>query len=160
MKRPPRILGLVPARGYDALAERAGKLAEQLEEYKSNSRAWKSKAEEAFGELKKAQDAMAAVQKQLRQTEKHRDEQSRNVQKLKEESVRMRKSQQERAAELVDLKKRLADSERDLIVAREQLMAIDVKLDILEGAANVLDGRTRELVTRRSGITTENGPAI
>lgn len=159
MKRPPRILGLVPASGYDALAERTDKLARQLEEYKSNSRVWKTKAEEAFGEIKKAQDATAAAHKLLRQTEKHRDEQSRNAQKLKEDLEKLRKVQQERAAELVDLKKRLAESERDLIIAREQLMAIDVKLDILEGAANVLDGRTRELVTRRSGVGTENGTA-
>jgi hypothetical protein len=68
--------------------------------------------------------------------------------------------QQERAAELVDLKQRLAESERDLVVAREQLMAIEVKLDILEGAANVLDGRTRELVTRRSGLGTESGTPV
>ena len=167
MKRPPRILGLVPASGYDALEEqrakaesRAGKLAQQLEEYRANSRVWKTKAEDALGELRKAQEATAAAQKQFRQIEKQRDEHSRNAQKLKEELDKVRRLQQERAAELVDLKQRLAESERDLVVAREQLMAIEVKLDILEGAANVLDGRTRELVTRRSGLGTESGTPV
>ena len=41
---------------------------------------------------------------------------------------------------------RLAEAEQALSVAREHLMAIDVKLDILEGAANVLDTRTRAAV--------------
>ena len=35
------------------------------------------------------------------------------------------------------------ETERELMVARDHLMAIEVKLDILEGAANVLDRRTR-----------------
>ena len=41
------------------------------------------------------------------------------------------------------LRDRLAETERELMVARDHLMAIEVKLDILEGAANVLDRRTR-----------------
>jgi chromosome segregation ATPase len=41
------------------------------------------------------------------------------------------------------LEERVASAVRDLDIAREQLMAIEVKLDILEGAANVLDGRLR-----------------
>jgi chromosome segregation ATPase len=168
MKRPPRILGLVPGRSYDALMEqhskaeaRAGRLAQQLEETKADSRGWKGKTEEATSALKKAQDAAATAQKQLRQAEKQRDEQSRNARKLKDESDKLRKLQEARAAELALLKQRLAESERDLIVAREQLMAIEVKLDILEGAANVLDGRTRDIATRRSGgVGTESGSAV
>jgi chromosome segregation ATPase len=149
MKRPFRILGLVRGRSYDALAEQhakaeahAAKLARHLEESKADSRGWKTKAEEAVAELKKAQEDAATVRKELRQAEKQKE------------------LLQERTAELVALKQRLADSERDLIVAREQLMAIEVKLDILEGAANVLDARTRELVTRRSGVGTESGTAV
>jgi chromosome segregation ATPase len=105
MKRPRRILGLVPASGYDALDEqrakaeaRAGKLAQQLEEYKANSRVWKNKAEDALGELRKAQEATATAQKQLRQTEKQRDEHWKNAQKLKEDSEKLRRLQQERPA--------------------------------------------------------------
>ena len=41
------------------------------------------------------------------------------------------------------LRDRLAETEHELMVARDHLMAIEVKLDILEGAANVLDRRTR-----------------
>jgi hypothetical protein len=37
-------------------------------------------------------------------------------------------------------------------MAREHLMLVDVKLDILEGAANVLDVRTRSAISKHSGI--------
>ncbi len=53
---------------------------------------------------------------------------------------------QQRDAEVEKLRERLTTAERDLTVAREHLMAVEVKLDILEGAANVLDARTRSAV--------------
>jgi len=46
------------------------------------------------------------------------------------------------------LRTRLIEAERELMVAREHLMAIEVKLDILEGAANVLDVRTRAAISQ------------
>jgi chromosome segregation ATPase len=147
MRRPFRILGLVRGRSYDALVEqqskaetRAGRLAEQLEEAKANSRLWKAKADEAAGALKKAQDGA-----------KNAEQQWRHAEKLREEADKHRRVEQQRTADLALLQRRLADSERELVIAREQLMAIEVKLDILEGAANVLDGRTRDVMARRSG---------
>ncbi len=44
------------------------------------------------------------------------------------------------------LDERLDRAERDLTAARDLLMAIEVKLDILEGAAQVLDARTRRML--------------
>jgi chromosome segregation ATPase len=154
MRRPFRILGLVRGSSYDALEEqqkkaetRAGRLAEQLEEAKANSRQWKSKAEEAAGALKKATDAA-----------KNADQQWRHAEKLKEEAEKHRRVEQERTEEVALLQRRLVDAERELSVSREQLMAIEVKLDILEGAANVLDGRTRDVIMRRSA--TGSGTAV
>jgi chromosome segregation ATPase len=48
--------------------------------------------------------------------------------------------------DLVAMQSRLAETERALTLAREHLSAIEVKLEILEGAANVLDARTRTQV--------------
>ena len=45
--------------------------------------------------------------------------------------------------DLAVMQTRLAETERALTLAREHLNAIEVKLEILEGAANVLDARTR-----------------
>ncbi len=44
------------------------------------------------------------------------------------------------------LDERLDRAERDLTAARDLLMTIEVKLDILEGAAQVLDARTRRML--------------
>jgi len=154
MRRPFRILGLVRGRSYDALEEqqkkaetRAERLAEQLEAAKANSRLWKAKAEEATGALKTAKEDTETAQKQWRHAEK-----------LREEADKRRQLEHERTADLALLRQRLEDSERELIVAREQIMAFEVKLDILEGAANVLDDRTRDVIARRPG--SEGGTAV
>jgi len=167
MKRPFRLLGLVRARSYDALVEqqkkceaRAGRLAKHLVDAKANSRLWKAKADEVGGVLKKAQDAAESAQLEWRRAEKRREEQTRRAEKLSEEADKHRKEEQARTADMAALKQRLEDSERELNVAREQLMAVEVKLDILEGAANVLDARTRDVVARRSSIGTESGTAV
>lgn len=63
--------------------------------------------------------------------------------------------QRQRDEEIERLREQLASTERELILAREHLMAVEVKLDILEGAANVLDARTRTAVgqpQRPSGV--------
>jgi hypothetical protein len=59
----------------------------------------------------------------------------------------------DRQVDLESLQARLQHAERELAGAREHLMVIEVKLDILEGAANVLDARTRTAVARPGGGT-------
>jgi hypothetical protein len=71
-----------------------------------------------------------------------------------ETKAREVKALQRQVADLQSLNERLSVAERDLAAARELLMAVDVKLDILEGAANVLDTRTRSVISRqRSGAS-------
>jgi hypothetical protein len=65
---------------------------------------------------------------------------------------------EKRKGDLVALETQLEESARELAFAREQLMAIEVKLDILEGAANVLDGRTRTVSAQRR--TPEREPTV
>ena len=52
---------------------------------------------------------------------------------------------------------RLAETDRALTLGREHLNAIEVKLEILEGAANVLDARTRVAPQHRPD---ETGAAV
>jgi len=59
----------------------------------------------------------------------------------------------QKQTELDALQSRLEHAERELSGAREHLMVIEVKLDILEGAANVLDGRMRTAAPQRTGQT-------
>ena len=67
------------------------------------------------------------------------------------------KEERQRSADFDRLRERLEGAERELVTAREQLMAVEVKLDILEGAANVLDLRTRAAISRERS---ESGASV
>lgn len=116
------VFGLVPARRYRALVA-------QVEQLKTASLNWKTQAVTAM-------DRSKTFEKESR---RH----AQLVEKLRAsgEASRERDDMTDR------LRTRLVDAERELIAAREHLMAIEVKLDILEGAANVLDARLRTAVT-------------
>jgi hypothetical protein len=154
MKQGVRSFGIVSSARYAQAVEqqrkaesRAAKLENQLEVTRAESRGWKVKADQAVDAARQAQASAAEAKKQLQRAEKLRAEaEERGARKA------------ERAADLDLLQKRLADAERELRIAREQLMAVEVKLDILEGAANVLDARTRSAVARRT--TSERGAPV
>ena len=120
-------VGLVPAGRYVMASRQAHKLDKELRAWKK--RALKSGAratqleEQLKDQIRRLKDARAATEQKATLT--NRDE-----------------------AEWKAMQSRLTESERALAIAREQLMAIEVKLDILEGAANVLDARTRSTVQR------------
>jgi hypothetical protein len=120
--------GLVSAGRYDTLLQSSDAL-------KAAAHEWKVKAGE---EKARAKAAEAELRRQSELAERHRV----TVEKLRR-----------RRDEVDKLRARLADAERELMVARDHLMAIEVKLDILEGAANVLDRRTRTAVSRQQSGT-------
>ena len=121
------VFGLVSAGRYHVLSRAA-------EELKAASQDWKTRASE---EKARAKSLETELRRQHELVERH----ALTVEKLRR-----------RRDEVDELRTRLADAERELTVARDHLMAIEVKLDILEGAANVLDKRTRGAVPRdRSG---------
>lgn len=115
--------GLVSARRYDVLSR-------ALDEAKAGSAEWKAKTGEAMARVRSLE---GEVRRQTQVAEKLRT----SLEK-----------QKQRREDIQKLRLRLADAERELVVAREHLMAIEVKLDILEGAANVLDSRTRAVIAR------------
>jgi hypothetical protein len=123
-------LGLAPARSVQLQAQLAA-------DAKAGSLAWKTKAGEAAARVK----ALDAEVKQ----------QAQEIQRLTASNEKLRHTQGE-IENLLTV--RLTEAEQSLTVAREYLMAIDVKLDILEGAANVLDTRTRTIGSKpQSGIS-------
>jgi len=117
-------VGLVPARRHQVLAE-------QVEDAKRAAHEWKAKASQSMA--------------RVAQLEADLKTQTRHAQKSEIYLTKMR----ERREEIQSLRTRLAEAERELMVAREHLMAIEVKLDILEGAANVLDVRTRAAISKQ-----------
>jgi chromosome segregation protein len=115
---------------------RIAKASEQLEASRAEARDWKTKAGEAerrAGELEKELAAQTArFEKARADAAHHADARAR-------------------------LRDRLRETDRDLAVARDHLMAIEVKLDILEGAANALDARTRRVLAAPSGPERDAG---
>jgi chromosome segregation ATPase len=53
-------------------------------------------------------------------------------------------------SELHEMRTRLENAQRATESANEQLMAMEVKLDLIEAAIQVLDSRTREQAVSRS----------
>jgi septal ring factor EnvC (AmiA/AmiB activator) len=86
---------------------------------------WKAKAAEAI-------ERAHAAEREARHRAKAAEKLEALVEKLRRRDLELQK-----------LREQLAVVERELTAAREQLMVVEVKLDILEGAANVLDARTR-----------------
>jgi len=103
------------------------RLGEVIEELKESTQGWKAKAARAL-ERNKVLDAEAKRQSKLTATT--------------EKTLTQR---------VESLQKRLIEAERELALTREQLMVMDVKLDVLEGAANVLDLRTRTALANQPG---------
>jgi len=120
-------VGLAPARRYAMASRQAHELAVEVRVWKKRATKSDARVRELEQQLKdqihRLKEARAAAEKKANLT--GRDQ-----------------------AEWKAMQSRLAESERALAIAREQLMAIEVKLDILEGAANVLDARTRSAVQR------------
>ncbi len=122
-------LGLVPKRRYANLLRQADELSKEVRVWKKRAAAADAKVANAERQLKQQlhhlKEARAAAEQKVVAAKRHQDEW--------------------KAMQL-----RLTDAERALAIARDQLMAVEVKLDILEGAANVLDARTRASVEQRA----------
>ena len=121
-------LGLVSVRRYEAVIR-------HLEQAKAGSREWKTKTAQSMARVKLLEGKL-----------KHRE---RVVQKMEQRVSKMR----QRGEAIDTLRARLGEAQRELVIAREHLMAIEVKLDILEGAANVLDARTRATIGKEPSRT-------
>ena len=116
------MFGLVPARRHQLLEER-------VEQAKRAAQEWKARAGESMARAGK-------LEADLKQQTRHAQRSELYVTKMRERRE--------------SLRTRLIEAERELMVAREHLMAIEVKLDILEGAANVLDVRTRAAISQHN----------
>jgi chromosome segregation ATPase len=122
------LLGVVSSRRYAAVQARVDDLRTEAKVWKKQTEKLTARAEKAEAELK------------------------RHVQLLKRARVDIERLGQ-RETEFDQVHNQLTTTERALAVAREQLMAIEVKMDILEGAANVLDARTRSATQRHPDKT-------
>jgi predicted nucleic acid-binding Zn-ribbon protein len=161
LKESLKKLGIVGPRHYRHLVDqlgkaqaRAAKLAHELDAARTDARTCRTKVDELTKTLRKHQ---SDAEYQLRRAEKLTSEIDRirrvSSQKVEQRQREIDEAAAKRAAAFEELQRRLAAAEHELMIAREALMAVDVKLDILEGAANVLDLRTRHASVDRDTAT-------
>lgn len=133
-------LGLVSSARLAAASERVRKLesrvetlSQKLAEAQADVREWQVKADEA---RKRVKEIEADATRKVQRVEKSLEEREKQIAREKKGAI-----------DVPALEHRLDAAEQDLADARDNLMAIEVKLDILEGAATVLDRRTRTLLS-------------
>jgi chromosome segregation ATPase len=101
-------------------------LHQQIHESRAQSKTLKTEIADAAKALKVKERELDKLRKAVQQANRRRDD-------------------------MAGLLKRLSEAEQELAAARNHLMVVEVKLDILEGAANVLDARTRTTAAQQSG---------
>jgi chromosome segregation ATPase len=161
LKRVLRSLRLAPASEVDAmrkevesLRERTQGLRDAIDKARADATTWKTRAEQYTAANQTMKESIARLQsateeaaRDLAHRQKQSDRMAEDVEHWKaraDEALRWKTKAQEHVQELRDLKARIDAGDRAVQIAGEQLMAIEVKLDIVEGAINVLDLRTRE----------------
>jgi len=121
-------IGLVPARQYEAEVQRANELRTKVG-------VWKKRTDRALARGAELERRAAEMQKRF------------------EKQGRVLKDREQlsdgQTTDFEKMQKRLAAAEHALVAARQHLMTMEVKLEILEGAANVLDARTRAVIQPR-----------
>ncbi|HEY3158679.1 MAG TPA: hypothetical protein VGJ78_06935 [Vicinamibacterales bacterium] len=160
-----RFRGLLPVRAsrLEATAgqlrkceARVAELKASLDQARTASQEWKAKADDAEQRVASSRQDAADRAKQMErlqaQAAKANAEHARELEQLR---IRVEDLTGKRARDAADLRAHLRNTERDLAIARDHLMTIDVKLDILEGAANVLDNRTRAILSARTAPDSE-----
>jgi chromosome segregation ATPase len=151
-------IGLAPASRVDQLngdvrrvEGKVAQLERQLEEARADAQSWKKRHEdttEAVAGWKQATHrAQAETEYAKKNVDRIRGELERAKAELEREQPRMaeeRRRAETLKAELQDMRARAEHAHRVTDSANEQLMAMEVKLDLIEAAIQILDARTRE----------------
>jgi chromosome segregation ATPase len=132
-------------------------LEEQLVQVRADGQSWKRRyddtAEGLAGWKQAAHRAEAEAERAKGNGDKVRADLERAKADVEREQARAadwRRRAETMTAELHEMRTRLESGQRATESANEQLMAMEVKLDLIEAAIQVLDSRTREQVVSRS----------
>jgi septal ring factor EnvC (AmiA/AmiB activator) len=124
----------------DAGEARVKKLEAQIAEVQARAKAQRDKeATERRAEVRALKAEIANAARALKISEQELAKHAHRIDKLNEAVQHANR----RRGDVEGMLKRLVEAEQELTAARNHLMVVEVKLDILEGAANVLDARTR-----------------
>ena len=117
--------------------ERVIELKRLLAQTRNESQAWKAKMQAGTSHLSEQRKA---------EEERYRTRVAKLEERARKELAKAEARDAARQEKLNTLRDKLVEAERSVRIGRDHLMAIEVKLDVIEGAINVLDRRYR---TRR-----------
>jgi chromosome segregation ATPase len=149
-------LGLVTLRRHqlaikqlrDDAEARTKKLEQQVHEIQARSKAQREEhANESRAQSKALKTELADAARALKVKDGELAKHAQRIEKLREAVEHANR----RRGNVQGMLKRLIEAEQELAAARNHLMVVEVKLDILEGAANVLDARTRTAPAQQPG---------
>jgi septal ring factor EnvC (AmiA/AmiB activator) len=129
---------------------RAKKLEQHVAEIQTRSKAQlEQHVNDSRAQSKALKTEIADAVKALKLKDHELARETQRIEKLREAVEHANR----RRGDVQGMLKRLVEAEQELIAARNHLMVVEVKLDILEGAANVLDARTRTTPAPQSGAS-------
>ena len=107
-----------------------------VEQTRSESQTWKAKLHEA-----------TAHHEGQRQSERehYKERTAKLEERARKAATRLAERDAARQEKLNELREKVLAADRSVRIGRDHLMAIEVKLDVIEGAVNVLDRRFRTI---------------
>jgi chromosome segregation ATPase len=133
-------LGQLTAEARNA-SRRATELEARVAALRDDVETWKRRYEESTRAAAESKQAAAAATKKAERAAADTERGAARVEEAKARADAL-------AAQVRDLRDRLDRANHAASTAREHLMAIEVKLDVVEAAIQVLDTRTRDAVVR------------
>jgi len=139
---------LAPASQVEHLADQAQRAAarvsgleEQLAKLRADVEAWKSHHEASARTAAEWKQAAATANAKTERSTAHSKRAEASAEEWKARALALKE-------QLHSLRQRLTHANQATSLAREHLMATEVKLDLIEAAIQVLDTRTRETPAR------------
>ena len=137
-------IGLAPAGQVEIataqmrqVAEKAKQLGDRLAGTRADVEHWKQRYEEKSNAVAELKSTATRTEASLERAKAHVVRAEAHAEEWKAKAGAL-------AAQVKELRTRLGDADRATRTSREHLMAMEVKLDLIETAINVLDTRTRE----------------
>lgn len=118
--------------------QRIVELKKLLEQSRQETASWKARFRE--GETDGAERRRA-------EQEQHKTRMARLEERSRQQAQKLEIRDAARQEKVHELRQKIIAAERSVRVGREHQMAIEVKLDLIEGAINVLDRRLRAVAT-------------
>jgi len=143
-------IGLAPAGQVEIATAHARKAAEKAKILEDRLASMRTDLEHWQHRCEERSNAVAEWKAAAARTETNLERAKANVVRSEAHAEECKVKAGALTAQVQELRTRLGDANRATTTSREHLMAMEVKLDLIEAAINVLDTRTREAAVTRT----------